>query len=76
MLILYKAIRFANIAHHGQVRKYTLEPYINHPLAVAEIIENYAGTWGQTMLCAAVLHDTVEDTETTIDEIFEHFSVG
>ena len=64
---LKKAIEFATKAHEGQVRKYTGEPYIVHPLEVAEIVKTVEHT--EEMLMAAVLHDTVEDTDTTIEDI-------
>ena len=65
------AIEFAIEAHHGQVRKYTGEPYVMHPIAVSIIV---AGVSDEVnMQCAAVLHDVVEDTEITSDEIAEEF---
>jgi len=68
---LKKAIEFATKAHEGQVRKYTGEPYIVHPLEVAEIVKTVEHT--EEMLMAAVLHDTVEDTDTTIEDIEREF---
>jgi len=67
--IIYKAIVFSEAAHTavGQVRKYTGEPYHTHPLAVAEIVENIGGT--KYMIAAALLHDLVEDTQITLDQI-------
>lgn len=65
------AIRFATRAHRNQTRKYTGEPYILHPLSVAEIVQTVDHT--QEMLAAAVLHDTVEDTEVTLDQIKTEF---
>jgi (p)ppGpp synthase/HD superfamily hydrolase len=50
---------FAKRAHEGQVRKYTGEPYINHPIEVMRIVQTVKHT--QEMLCAALLHDVVED---------------
>ena len=68
---LDEAIKFAIDAHSGQVRKITFNPYILHPLEVVAI----AGTLtrDEDILCAAVLHDVVEDTEGTINEIREKF---
>jgi len=70
-----KAKRFATERHEaiGQVRKYTGEPYINHPASVVEIVRGVPHT--DAMIAAAWLHDTVEDTKTTLTEIEEHFGV-
>ena len=68
---LDKAIQFATKAHEGQTRKYTGEPYIVHPLAVMEIVKTVDHT--EEMLMAAVLHDTVEDTDATIQDIDKEF---
>lgn len=58
---------FATKAHTGQVRKYTYEPYITHPAKVVEIVRSVPHT--EAMLCAAWLHDTVEDTSVTLEDI-------
>lgn len=68
-----KAREFAT-RHHGaigQVRKYTGEPYINHPAAVVALLRTVPHT--EEMLAAAWLHDTVEDTDATIDEVRAEF---
>ena len=67
-----KAVQFATKAHEGQTRKYTGEPYIVHPLAVMETIKTVEGHTPE-MLMAAVLHDTVEDCDVTLDQIAFHF---
>lgn len=67
-----KAIQYATSAHAGQLRKYTGEPYINHPIAVADIVKTVNGHTTE-MLIAAVLHDVVEDCDVTIDEICDEF---
>ncbi|MCQ2437485.1 MAG: HD domain-containing protein, partial [Clostridia bacterium] len=66
-----EAVRFAVERHAGQTRKIHHEPYILHPMEVAAIV----GTMTNDLdtLAAAVLHDTVEDTDTTLDEIEERF---
>ena len=69
--MLDKAVEFATKAHGSQVRKYHGTPYISHPLAVAEIVKSVPHT--EEMLMAAVLHDVVEDTPVTIEEIVEEF---
>lgn len=68
-----KAKNFAK-QHHvaiNQVRKYTSEPYINHPAAVVEIVRSIVHT--DAMIAAAWLHDTVEDTDATLNDIQLHF---
>lgn len=66
-----KAIIFATKKHSGQVRKFSSVPYILHPLEVAAIIATL--TDDENTIAAGLLHDTVEDTDTTIDEIRENF---
>lgn len=61
---------FADRFHAGQERKYTGEPYINHPMEVAKIVSSVPHT--DEMLMAAYLHDVVEDTEATI-EMVQHW---
>ena len=68
---LQVAIEFATEAHGDQKRKYTGEPYITHPIAVMEIVREVPHT--DEMLVAAVLHDTVEDTPVTLEEIKTKF---
>lgn len=65
--IITKAFEFANMAHKG-VRRLSGEPYIMHPIAVAKIVCNEIGL-GSTSICAALLHDVVEDTEYTVEDI-------
>ena len=59
------------MAHGDQKRKYTNDPYIVHPIAVSEIVKTVAHT--DEMVAAALLHDVVEDTPVTIDEIKTKF---
>lgn len=68
-----QARRFATEAHAGagQRRKYTDEPYIVHPAAVAELVRSVSHD--EALLAAAWLHDTVEDTATTQQDIEAHF---
>ncbi len=69
-----KALNFAAQKHRDQRRKGSDQvPYINHPIAVAHILLVEAGVTDETVLAAALLHDTVEDTETTFAEIEQHF---
>lgn len=67
------AERFATIAHQGQVRKYTDEPYINHPIAVNELLVEHSANLSRSMNMAALLHDTVEDTEVNLHDIRNFF---
>jgi GTP diphosphokinase / guanosine-3',5'-bis(diphosphate) 3'-diphosphatase len=69
-----KAVDFAAGKHRFQRRKdEDASPYINHPIAVANVLATAAGISDPVTLCAAVLHDTIEDTETTADELEETF---
>jgi (p)ppGpp synthase/HD superfamily hydrolase len=70
-----RALEFATRAHAsiGQRRKYTGEPYIVHPIAVAEIVKSVPHT--PEMVAAAYLHDVVEDTPVTIEEIEAEFGL-
>jgi len=69
-----KAADFAARKHRDQRRKDPQEtPYINHPVGVANILSNEGGVDDPIVLQAALLHDTVEDTDTTLDEIEENF---
>ena len=65
-----KAIKMATSAHEGQLRK-SGDPYISHPIAVMKIVED----WGmdEDTIIAAVLHDTVEDTNVTLEDIKKEF---
>ena len=65
--IITKAFNFANQAHKGSKRR-SGEPYIMHPIAVAQIVCNEIGL-GSTSICAALLHDVVEDTDYTVEDI-------
>lgn len=65
------AIAFAALAHAGQKRKFTNEPYIVHPIEVMRIVS--CVTTDEDMLIAAVLHDVVEDTLVTNREIERRF---
>lgn len=66
-----KAIIFAVNAHKGMVRKLAESPYITHPMEVAAIASTM--TSDEHVLAAAVLHDVVEDTDVTLDDIREEF---
>ena len=65
--IITKAFNFAKQAHKG-VRRLSGEPYILHPIAVAQIACEEMGL-GSTSICSALLHDVVEDTDYTVEDI-------
>lgn len=65
-----QCLHFAAYKHRYQRRKdHEHTPYINHPIRVATILSTEAGITDETILMAALLHDTVEDTDATFDEI-------
>jgi GTP diphosphokinase / guanosine-3',5'-bis(diphosphate) 3'-diphosphatase len=71
---LLQAASFSAKKHRYQKRKGNdAEPYINHPLEVANLLANVGKVTDYEILMAAILHDTVEDTETTADELAELF---
>jgi (p)ppGpp synthase/HD superfamily hydrolase len=68
--VIVRAYEFGAAAHEGQTRK-TGEPYISHPVAVAQsLAEMYLDS---EAIMAAILHDTVEDTDATLEQIEEKF---
>jgi guanosine-3',5'-bis(diphosphate) 3'-pyrophosphohydrolase len=69
--LVLKAFDFANEVHKG-VRRRSGEPYILHPIAVARIVVQEIGL-GYKSICAALLHDVVEDTNYTVEDIKNHF---
>lgn len=70
-----KAIRFCIDSHGDQERKYTGEPYWHHPVNVSSILIE-SGISNIDMVCAAILHDTVEDTEATLQDIQDEFGLS
>lgn len=62
-----RALTFAALAHRGQVRRYTGEPYFLHPIEVANIVRSVPHT--EEMVAAAYLHGVVEDTPVTLAQI-------
>jgi guanosine-3',5'-bis(diphosphate) 3'-pyrophosphohydrolase len=72
--IVINASAFAAHKHRDQRRKGAeASPYINHPIAVANVLANEAGITDPTILAAALLHDTIEDTDTTAKELEAQF---
>ena len=71
---LLDALRFSAEKHRHQRRKdQGASPYINHPIAVADVLARVGGVSDLTTLVAAVLHDTIEDTATTAEELEQQF---
>ena len=68
-----KALQFAAEKHKAQKRKDGVIPYINHPIEVTRILWETGGVRDISTLLAALLHDTVEDTNTSPAELREHF---
>ena len=74
LALLLKALTFAARKHRDQRRKDArASPYINHPIALADVLVNEAGVTDVEVLCAALLHDTIEDTRTTPEELAREF---
>lgn len=74
--IRLEALSFATERHGEQRRKYTDELYINHPIRVAYLVNNYDSYHTETSdtnVCAALLHDVLEDTDTTLRELVDNF---
>jgi guanosine-3',5'-bis(diphosphate) 3'-pyrophosphohydrolase len=75
--LLVDAVAFAAYKHRRQRRKDAeASPYINHPIALARVLSVEGGISDTTLLAAAVLHDTLEDTETTFEELKERFGAA
>src|ERR671919_219481 len=70
--IVGKSRAFAVAMHGGQLRKYSDKPYVVHLDAVVSILRSF-GITGPAVLAAAYLHDTVEDTKATIQDIYDSF---
>ncbi len=64
--LILKALEFASLKHRDQRRKdMVASPYINHPIALANVLCHEGGLTDEVVLAAAILHDTLEDTQTT-----------
>ncbi|MEO8143179.1 MAG: HD domain-containing protein [Betaproteobacteria bacterium] len=74
LALLLRALSFAAHKHRDQRRKDAeASPYINHPIALAEALTVEGGVTDVDVLAAALLHDTIEDTATTLEELRGHF---
>lgn len=67
--LYHSVFEYARMKHKGQFRKDGIEEYINHPFRVSQIVRMHGGTIEQQ--CAALLHDVVEDCDTTIEQLTE-----
>lgn len=73
--MMIKAMHFASEKHRGQLRKGNLNtPYINHPIKVAYTLQTIGGITDETVLAAALLHDVIEDTDATHQDIANLFN--
>src|SRR5690625_4625847 len=66
-----KALSFAKQAHKGQFRKNSKDPYVTHPIRVASLLKKANAS--TELICAGYLHDVVEDTPFTLDDLRYHF---
>ena len=74
--IILKAAHFAAMKHRDQRRKdHASSPYINHPIAVALMVAEIGGVDDHDVIAAALLHDTIEDTDTSPEELETEFGV-
>ncbi len=69
--MIFQAVEFASTAHSGHFRKGTNVPYIIHPLGVAKILIEHGCS--EEIVVAGILHDTVEDTAITLEDIRRSF---
>jgi len=75
--LIIKAVNFAAQKHCDQRRKgAAASPYINHPIAVADLLSDVGGVTDPVVLMGALLHDTIEDTETRPQELEQHFGAA
>lgn len=75
MNVIVKAILFASEKHRDQERKGSGLPYVTHPIIVSELLRKYKSSKNlESLIVAAMLHDTIEDTETTYQEISDVFT--
>lgn len=73
LALIFSALEFAAYKHRNQRRlNPEASPYINHPIQLAQVLTSH-GVTDTATLCAAILHDTIEDTDTTADELRAQF---
>lgn len=72
--VILKAMRYSAEKHNDQRRKDSKSsPYINHPIRVAETLYSVGGVRNEALLAAAILHDTIEDTDATAEDLRREF---
>lgn len=77
LALIICALEFASRKHKDQRRKDAeASPYINHPITLARVLCVEGGITDYKVICAALLHDTIEDTETTLEELEANFGKG
>jgi guanosine-3',5'-bis(diphosphate) 3'-pyrophosphohydrolase len=75
-LLIHKALKYAELKHRGQKRKVSGADYITHPIMVSYLAANYKRSKAlETLICAAILHDTVEDTNASYNDILRRFGM-
>ena len=75
MNIVLKAYRFGDLKHNGQIRKVSGADYISHPIAVSYVVAAHKRSKHlEELLAAAILHDTLEDTDTSFEELAREFT--
>jgi (p)ppGpp synthase/HD superfamily hydrolase len=73
--MIYKAIKFAEDKHKGQIRKVSGAPYVTHPINTSYLLAKFKRSKHiEELIAASILHDTLEDTETTFVELATEFS--
>ena len=73
--MIIKAIQFATKKHQGQIRRESGLPYVTHPIIVSELLRKFKNSKNlDSLIVAALLHDTLEDTDTDFFEIAREFS--
>lgn len=74
--LILKALKYAERKHRGQKRKASGADYITHPILVSYLAANFKRSKAlEVLICAAILHDTVEDTKATYSEILRLFGM-
>jgi guanosine-3',5'-bis(diphosphate) 3'-pyrophosphohydrolase len=75
-ILIHKALKYAELKHRGQKRKVSGADYITHPIMVSYLAANYKRSKAlETLICAAILHDTVEDTNASYNDILRRFGM-
>ena len=73
--LIFKAIQFATKKHKGQFRKVSNSEYISHPVAVSYLVASFKKSKNlDELICACLLHDTLEDTDTDFVELAKEFT--